>query len=90
MLFGILFWRLFLIARYADGNFPQLVIFGIIIMISSHIFIHVGMNTGVLPVTGISLPFLSYGGSFLMTLMVSMGIAESIKMRSSFLARPTS
>lgn len=84
MLFGIIFWRLFLIAFQAEGNFPQLVVIGIILLLFGHIIIHIGMNTGLLPVTGISLPFMSYGGSLMVTLMAALGIAESVAMHSSF------
>ena len=85
-LFGILFWRLFAIGLRAEGNFPQLVIVGIMALIASHIMIHVGMNTGLFPITGISLPFMSYGGSLFITMMAALGIVESITMKSSFLA----
>lgn len=84
VLFGIIFWRLFRIAFQAEGNFPQLVVIGIILLLFGHIIIHIGMNTGLLPVTGISLPFMSYGGSLMVTLMAALGIAESVAMHSSF------
>lgn len=87
LLFGVLFWRLFSIGLAAEGNFSQLVVIGIMILLASHIFIHVGMNTGLMPITGISLPFMSYGGSLFITMMAALGIVESIAMRSSFLAR---
>lgn len=85
-LWGIVFWRLFRAALWAEGNFAKLVVLGITILLLSHIVIHTGMNVGLLPITGISLPFMSYGGSFFITLMAAFGIVESIIMRSSFLA----
>lgn len=87
MLFGVLFWRLFVIARNAEGNFPKLVVVGIIIFVLSHFVIHIGMNTSILPITGISFPFMSYGGSLIISLMIAIGIAQSIAIHSSFLAR---
>ena len=86
VLWGVVFWRLFLAALLAEGNFAKLVVLGIIILLASHIIIHTAMNVGLLPITGISFPFMSYGGSFLITLMAALGIVESIIMRSSFLA----
>lgn len=86
-LFGVIFWRLFRIAFQAEGNFPQLVVLGIILLLFGHIVIHIGMNTGLLPVTGISMPFMSYGGSLMVTLLASLGIAESVAIHSSFLGR---
>ncbi|MDA1334974.1 MAG: FtsW/RodA/SpoVE family cell cycle protein, partial [bacterium] len=49
------------------------------------IAIHVGLNLGLLPITGIGLPFMSYGGSLLITLMAILGVLESIAIRSSAL-----
>ena len=85
-LWGVIFWRLFRAALHAEGNFAKLVVLGIAILLASHIIIHTGMNVGLLPITGISLPFMSYGGSFFITLMAALGIVESIIIRSSFLA----
>lgn len=64
---------------YSHPNNPQLFIFtlGIAILIWSQAFINIGMNLGILPVTGIPLPFLSLGGSSLMTLLFSLGIVFS-------------
>lgn len=86
-LFGVIFWRLFRIARRAEGNFAQLFVIGFIMFLASHIVIHIGMNTGMLPITGLSLPFMSYGGSLMVVLMAGLGIAESIAMHSSFLSQ---
>jgi len=48
-------------------------------MIMSHVLINVGMNIGLLPVTGITLPFLSYGGSHLLTLFAGLGMLMSMR-----------
>lgn len=87
LLFGIIFWRLFRIARRAEGNFAQLFVIGLIMFLASHIVIHIGMNTGVLPITGLSLPFMSYGGSLMVVLAAALGTAQSIAMHSSFLGQ---
>ena len=55
---------------------------GIAAMIMFQGIVSIGMNLGLLPVTGITLPFISYGGSSLLTLMIGIGLAESVAMRS--------
>jgi len=81
-LYGILFWRLFRIGLRASDNFARLVVWGISAVIFLHLLIHIGMNTGLLPITGITLPLVSYGGSSLLTMMALLGLAESIATRS--------
>ena len=78
-LFIILIWRIMKIAISAKSNFPRLFASGIAIILFSQIFIHIGMNLGVLPVIGISLPFVSYGGSNLIAIFIGLGILQSIK-----------
>ena len=53
--------------------------YGLVIMITTHFFIHIGMNLGLLPVTGTTLPFLSYGGSHLFTEYAGLGILFGMK-----------
>ncbi len=81
--FALIFWRILHIGMMSPDNFSKLFGLGICFLIVGHITIHVGMNLGLLPITGIGLPFMSYGGSFLVTLMASIGIIESIAIRSS-------
>jgi len=76
--FWFLFYRLFIIAREARDRFGQLVVGGVLAMFSYQVAINVGMNIGIVPVTGISLPFLSYGGSFLIATMISFGICQNV------------
>lgn len=77
-LFGLLFLRLFFLAKKADSNFGKLIVMGILFFLGSHVVINIGMNVGLFPITGIPLPFLSYGGSMLMVVMISMGIMGNI------------
>ena len=78
-LFIILIWRIMKIAIDAESNFPRLFASGFVILIVAQLFVHIGMNLGVLPVIGISLPFVSYGGSGLISCFVCLGILENIK-----------
>jgi len=85
--FGTFFYRLYRIAMRADGNEAQLVVFGIAVLVLAQLVIHVGMNTAILPVTGLSLPFMSYGGSLMLTLLGALGIVESIALRGTMFRR---
>lgn len=64
------------------NNFAKLFSIGMIAFIFSHVIINAGMNLGLLPITGIPFPFLSYGGSFFITLALGIGLLESIRIRS--------
>lgn len=79
ILFGIVFWRIFSIALHGTTNFEVLFGVGCAILLMSHLVIHIGMNTGLLPVTGTPLPFLSYGGSHLLTEFVALGILMGMR-----------
>lgn len=79
VLYFILLWRMLKIILLTDNNFSRLVGCGFGILIVSQIFIHIGANIGLLPVTGISLPFISYGGSSLIFNMAGLGILQSFK-----------
>lgn len=73
-LFGVLMWRLLRMAHLGATNFETLFALGVAILLISHFTIHVGMNIGLLPVTGVTLPFMSYGGSHLLTEFAALGI----------------
>jgi len=79
MLFGLLFWRLIEHARYASTNFETLMCAGIVIWLFAHAVIHIGMNVGLMPVTGTTIPFLSYGGSHLVTEFAALGLVLSMQ-----------
>ncbi|MDP3710838.1 MAG: rod shape-determining protein RodA [bacterium] len=81
LLFFIL-WRAVRIGLRSSDNFSRLYTLGFAAMIFVQSFIHIGMNMGVLPVTGITLPFVSYGGSSLITLLIGVGILQNIRMNS--------
>lgn len=77
-LYGIIFWRVVRIARLGVTNFETLFGLGFAILLMSHFIIHVGMNIGILPVTGLPLPFMSYGGSHLVTEFLGLGMLMSM------------
>lgn len=77
-LFALLFQRLYGIAKNADDDFATLVLFGIGAVFLVHITVNAGMNLGLMPVTGIPLPFLSAASSFLITVFVAIGAAQSV------------
>lgn len=78
----MLLFRIVNNARYAATNFETLFGLGVAIMFSIHIAVHAGMNMGLMPVTGITFPFMSYGGSHLLTEWFVLGILSSLKKRS--------
>jgi rod shape determining protein RodA len=76
--FSVIVWRLLVIAANARDRFGALIAAGIAAMVVFHVFVNVGMTIGVMPVTGIPLPFLSAGGSFYMAMTLALGVANSI------------
>ena len=78
-LFILFFWRLSKIALLAKDNFSRFFVLGFGIVIIVQIFINLGSNIGIMPVIGIPLPFVSYGGSSLVTMFLGLGIIQNIK-----------
>jgi rod shape determining protein RodA len=78
-LFGLVVWRILHTAYLGVSNFEMLFGIGIAIFFMSHILINIGMNIGLLPVTGIPLPLMSYGGSHLITEFGALGILMSTR-----------
>lgn len=79
LLFLILIWRIIKIAINSQSNFPRLFASGFAIVLISQVFINIGMNIGILPVVGIPLPLLSYGGSNLIMTFIAIGILQNMK-----------
>lgn len=76
--FAVLLWRLVWHSVHGASNFERLFCVGYAIMLFSHILINVGMNIGLMPITGIPLPFMSHGGSHLLGEMIGLGIVFSM------------
>jgi len=74
ILLGLIVWRILHIALLGTTNFEILYGIGLAIYFMTHFIINIGMNIGIMPVTGITLPFMSYGGSHLLTEFISLGI----------------
>ncbi|MDQ3991426.1 MAG: rod shape-determining protein RodA [Actinomycetota bacterium] len=81
MLFGLVLWRGFRIALSSKDPFGTLVATGIVSMLAFQVFVNIGMTIGIMPVTGIPLPLVSYGGSALITNFMAIGLLLSVQMR---------
>jgi len=77
----LLIYRLFRISRLARDDFGLLVVGGIIIYLFAQSILNIGMNIGVMPIAGVPLPLVSYGGSSLIATFIMLGIAQSIYIR---------
>jgi rod shape determining protein RodA len=79
ILLGLIIWRILHIALLGTTNFEILFGIGLAIYFMSHFIINIGMNIGIMPVTGITLPFMSYGGSHLVTEFMGLGILMGMR-----------
>ena len=78
-LFGLVIWRILVGAFLGATNFEILFSVGIAIFFMSHIIVNIGMNIGLLPITGTTLPFMSYGGSHLVAEFAGLGILQGMR-----------
>ena len=78
VLFGILIANGFRVASLARDHFGMLLCVGVSVLFLLHLFINVGMTVGLAPITGLPLPFLSYGGSFVLSCCILQGIVQSV------------
>ncbi len=81
--FFLIIYRLILIGLRASGNYSKFIVLGASLVFTIQFIINVGSNIGMMPVTGITFPFLSYGGSSVLTTAVLISIIEHIKFESS-------
>src|SRR3989338_7697552 len=77
-MFGVMFARIIKACKLARDNFVMYLTLGIFFMLLIQFLINIGMNVGLMPVTGIPLPLLSYGGSSLITTMLALGLVQSV------------
>jgi rod shape determining protein RodA len=80
--FGLIFWRLVTVSERSTDPFASIIPFGIFGSWFAHVLVNTGMTVGIMPITGIPLPFLSYGGSFLLVNLLAMAIVQRIAAES--------
>jgi rod shape determining protein RodA len=78
LLYGLIIHQLLSLARRAATNFDAFFTIGVALLFLAHVFIHAGINLGLLPVTGTTIPFMSYGGSHLLIEFVALGVVVSL------------
>ena len=81
LLYALILWRAIRVAALARDPFGTLMAAGIASMLAIQMFVNVGMVIGIMPITGIPLPFMSYGGSSILVSFAGIGMLESIHMR---------
>lgn len=81
-LVGIVIWRGIRIARVARDPFGRLVATGVVCWLAFQAFENIGMNLGIMPVTGVPLPFVSYGGTSMFAAWIGIGLLQSVHLRS--------
>ncbi len=85
--YGTILWRTLGVARGAHDDFSAFCALGVVLVFTIQFMVNVGMNLGLMPVTGIALPFLSYGGSALLMSLAMVGVVQSIAVRRPFRER---
>jgi rod shape determining protein RodA len=82
-LFALVLWRCLRIAASSRDTFGTLIAGGVVAVFSFQLFINVGMSIGIMPVTGLPLPFVSYGGTSLIGSLIMVGLVQNVHMRRS-------
>jgi len=83
LLLALVCWRALRIARNSSDRFGRIAATGVACWIGFQAFENIGMNIGIMPVTGVPLPFISYGGSSMFALWMAVGLLQNIKMKIS-------
>lgn len=78
IVYAVLVWRILIVAAGAPNRFGALIAVGMATLLSFHIFVNIGMTIGVVPVTGLPLPFMSAGGSAMIAMATGLGIVNSV------------
>ena len=81
-LYALLFWRALRIVTLSKNSYGALVAGGIAVTLLFQVFINVGMNLGIMPITGIPLPLMSYGGSSVLATFLAVGVLQSINIQA--------
>lgn len=77
-IFAFIFYRIFLIIKNTDDKFSRIFSVLVFLIIFAHFFINIGMNIGILPIVGVTLPFVSYGGSSLLSNFILLGLLFAV------------
>ena len=77
-LYALLIWRTLRILTMSKDLFGSLVAAGVLAMLMFQVFVNVGMAVGIMPITGVTLPLMSYGGSSVITTLLAVGLLQSI------------
>lgn len=80
-LYAILFFSIYSAAMSARDMFGRLIALGVLAILSLHVFVNIGMTVGLVPITGLPLPLVSYGGSFMVSTMIALGLVQSVSIR---------
>ncbi|MFO7311196.1 MAG: rod shape-determining protein RodA [Bacillota bacterium] len=80
-LFGVIFWRGGRILLQAKDSMGSLIVAGVLSMVFCHVLINIGMTLGLMPVTGLPLPLISYGGTSVLTTLTSIGLVLNVGLR---------
>jgi len=83
VLLGVVLWRCLRIASRATDGFGRILCAGVVGWFAFQSFVNIGMTLGIMPVTGLPLPFVSYGGSAMFANLVAVGLVQNVKLRSS-------
>lgn len=78
-LYGTIFWRVIETAARGASNFETLFALGVLCYLASHFTLHAGINMGILPVTGTTIPFMSYGGTHLLAEFLALGMLSGMR-----------
>lgn len=81
ILYLILLWQIINVAREAKDNYGRLVASGVAAMFFFHVLENIGMTMGLMPITGLPLPFISYGGSSMLTFLIAIGLVINVNIR---------
>lgn len=81
-LYALLIWRGLRILALARDQFGALIAAGVVAILMFQTFVNVGMNIGIMPITGVTLPFMSYGGASLLSMFIALGLLQSVAVHS--------
>lgn len=82
IVYFIMIWRIIMLARKSYNIQGSIICYGVATLISLHIIINLGGVLGIIPLTGIPLPFFSYGGSFMINLLISLGLVQRVSVEN--------